>query len=136
VYEGEQEGPHFVAMRLLGMAIRKKFPQIFPSPETIKRKKIQNPYQPIIDHLVTENVQILIDYSRDEYANVLYSIPVLHEIVDKYCPGILDEERLMMMEFVLHGLAEFSVIGKTVMDSSIEFSDIMNDIFREDRDND
>jgi hypothetical protein len=41
-----------------------------------------------------------------------------------------------MMEFVLHGLAEFSVIGKTVMDSSIEFSDIMNDIFREDRDND
>jgi magnesium chelatase subunit I len=76
------------------------------------------------------------DASRDEYAHVLYSMPALQDVVDKYCPGIQDEERLMMMEFVLHGLAEFSVIGKTVMDSSIEFSDIMNDIFREDRDND
>jgi magnesium chelatase subunit I len=38
----------------------------------------------------------------------------------------------MMMEFVLHGLAEYSVIGKTIMDSSIEFSDIMNDIFKPD----
>ena len=100
--------------------------------KTIKLKKIQNPYQPIIDQLAAENIQLQIDSSRDEYANLLYSIPVLHEIVDKYCPGIQDEERLMMMEFVLHGLAEFSVIGKTVMDSSIEFSDIMNDIFRDD----
>ena len=134
VYEGEQEGPQFVAMRLLGMAIRKKFPQIFPSPETIKRKKMQSPYQAIIEHIGQENIQLLNDCPRDEYANTLYSIPVLHDLVDKYCPGIGEEDRLMMMEFVLHGLAEFSVIGKTVMDSSIEFSDIMNDIFREDRD--
>lgn len=133
VYEGEQEGPQFVAMRLMGMAIRKKFPQIFPSPETIKRKKLANPYQPIVEHLSQFNVQILNDWSRDEYANTLFSIPTLHEVVDKYCPGIQDDDRLMMMEFMLHGLAEFSVIGKTVLDSSIEFSDIMNDIFRNDK---
>jgi magnesium chelatase subunit I len=39
-----------------------------------------------------------------------------------------------MMEFVLHGLAEYSVIGKTVMDSSIEFSDVVNSIFSPDDD--
>ena len=97
-----------------------------------RRAIINKEKKTIIDHLAAENIQLQIDSSRDEYANLLYSIPVLHEIVDKYCPGIQDEERLMMMEFVLHGLAEFSVIGKTVMDSSIEFSDIMNDIFRDD----
>ena len=134
VYEGEQEGPQFVAMRLLGLAIRKKFPQLFPGPETIKRKKLQSPYTAIVEHINSANIQLLNDWSRDEYANTLYSIPTLHEIVDKYCPGIGDEDRLMMMEFVLHGLAEYSVIGKTVLDSSIEFSDIMNDIFRPDND--
>jgi len=132
VYEGEQEGPQFVAMRLLGLAIRKKFPQLFPGPETIKRKKLQSPYAAIVEHINSTNIQLLNDWSRDEYANTLYSIPTLHEIVDKYCPGIGDEDRLMMMEFVLHGLAEYSVIGKTIMDSSIEFSDIMNDIFKPD----
>ena len=132
VYEGEQEGPQFVAMRLLGLAIRKKFPQLFPGPETIKRKKLQSPYAAIVEHINSTNIQLLNDWSRDEYANTLYSIPTLHEIVDKYCPGIGDEDRLMMMEFVLHGLAEYSVIGKTVLDSSIEFSDIMNDIFKPD----
>jgi magnesium chelatase subunit I len=132
VYEGEQEGPQFVAMRLLGLAIRKKFPQLFPGPETIKRKKLQSPYAAIVEHINSTNIQLLNDWSRDEYANTLYSIPMLHEIVDKYCPGIGDEDRLMMMEFVLHGLAEYSVIGKTVLDSSIEFSDIMNDIFKPD----
>ena len=132
VYEGEQEGPQFVALRLLGLAIRKKFPQLFPGPETIKRKKLQSPYAAIVEHINSTNIQLLNDWSRDEYANTLYSIPTLHEIVDKYCPGIGDEDRLMMMEFVLHGLAEYSVIGKTVLDSSIEFSDIMNDIFKPD----
>ena len=132
VSEGEQEGPQFVAMRLLGLAIRKKFPQLFPGPETIKRKKLQSPYAAIVEHINSTNIQLLNDWSRDEYANTLYSIPTLHEIVDKYCPGIGDEDRLMMMEFVLHGLAEYSVIGKTVLDSSIEFSDIMNDIFKPD----
>jgi len=136
VYEGEQEGPQFVAMRLLGLAIRKKFPQIFPGPETIKRKKLQSPYAPIVEHMAKNNVQLLNDWSRDEYANALYSIPTLDELVNKYCPGVGDEDRLMMMEFALHGLAEFSVIGKTVLDSSIEFSDIMNDIFRTDSETD
>jgi magnesium chelatase subunit I len=34
-----------------------------------------------------------------------------------------------MMEFVLHGLAEYSLIGKAVIDSSVEFSDVMNQLF-------
>jgi magnesium chelatase subunit I len=134
VYEGEQEGPKFVAFRLLGLAIRKKFPQIFPGPETIKRKKIENPYAGIVKWFSTAEVEILNDISQKEYATILYAIPTLSELVKKYCPGISEQDHLLMMEFVLHGLAEYSVIGKTVMDSSIEFSDVVNSIFSPDDD--
>ncbi len=134
VYEGEQEGPKFVAYRLLGQTIRRKFPQIFPSPETIKRKKIENPYAGIVKWFSGSEVEILNDISQKEYARVLYAIPTLSELVKKYCRGLSEQEHLLMMEFVLHGLAEFSVIGKTVMDSSIEFSDVVNSIFSPDED--
>ncbi len=132
VYEGEQEGPQFVALRLLGQSIRKKFPQIFPGPETVKRKKLNNPYIAISEWFANNDLEILLDSTQKDYALALYQVPTLSDLVKKYCPGLNENESLMMMEFVLHGLAEFSVIGKTVMDSSIEFGDIMNSIFSND----
>lgn len=134
VYEGEQEGPKFVAMRLIGQAIRRKFPQIFPGPETIKRKKMENPYAGIVKWFSGSEIEILNDISQKEYAALLYSVPTLSELVKKYCRGLSEPEHLLMMEFVLHGLAEFSVIGKTIMDSSIEFSDVVNSLFAPDDD--
>lgn len=131
VYEGEQEGPQFVALRLIGQAIRRKFPQIFPSPETFKRKKQESPYTAIVQWFGENELEILNDISQKEYALALYAVPTLGELVKKYCPGLNENDRLMMMEFVLHGLAEFSLIGKTVMDSSVSFGDVMNQLFDE-----
>ncbi len=129
VYEGEQEGPQFVALRLIGQAIRKKFPQIFPSPETYKRKKQESPYQAMVTWFAQNDLELLNDASQKEYAMTLYTVPTLAEMVQKYCPGLAENDRLMMMEFVLHGLAEYSQIGKSVMDSSVSFADVMNQIF-------
>ncbi len=129
VYEGEQEGPQFVALRLIGQAIRKKYPQIFPSPETFKRKKQESPYKPITNWFAQNDLELLNDATQKEYAVALYTVPALADLVQKYCPGLAENDRLMMMEFVLHGLAEFSQIGKSVMDSSVSFADVMNQIF-------
>lgn len=136
VYEGEQEGPQFVALRLLGQAIRKKFPQIFPNPDTFKRKKSESPYDPIIQWFGSNQLELHRDSTTKDRAAELYSVPTLHDLVVKYCPGASENERLLMMEFVLHGLAEYSLIGKAVMDSSIEFSDVMNQLFSADNDDD
>jgi magnesium chelatase subunit I len=136
VYEGEQEGPQFVAYRLIGQAVRKKFPQVFPSPETFKRKKQESPYAPIVQWFSDNELEILNDAPQKEYAMELYSVPTLGDLVKKYCPGLSENDRLMMMEFVLHGLAEFSLIGKTVMDGTVSFSDVMNKLFEEDRNSD
>jgi len=132
VYEGEQEGPAFVALRLLGNTFRKKFPQIFPNPETFKRKKLESPYTAITKWFAENEIELLNDCTQKEYALVLYGVPTLADLVKKYCPGLGENERLMMMEFALHGLAELSVIGKSVMDSSVEFSDILNSMFSQD----
>jgi len=132
VYEGEQEGPQFVALRLLGQAIRKKFPQIFPNPDTFKRKKVDSPYDPIIQWFGQNQLEIERDITSKDWAAALYSVPMLADLANKYCPGASETERLLMMEFTLHALAEYSLIGKSVMDSSIEFSDVMNQLFSED----
>ena len=41
VYEGEQEGPYQVAVNLVERAIRNQFTQYFPSPETLKKRKMK-----------------------------------------------------------------------------------------------
>lgn len=131
VYEGEQEGPQFVAMRLLAQAIRKRFPQIFPNPETFKRKRTASPYDAIQEWFGTHELEIMRDCSAKEYALQLYQVPQLSDLVKKYCPGLIEEEMLVMMEFLLHGLSEFSLIGKSVLDSSIGFGDLMGQLFDE-----
>jgi magnesium chelatase subunit I len=136
VYEGEQEGPGFVAIKLISQAIRKKFPQIFPGPETVKRRKLDNPYRGILNWFASNEQELYHDFPAEDYAKALYAIPTLSELVQKYCPGLNENEHMLMMEFVLHGLAEYSVIGKTQLDNSIEFSDLMNSIFASDKNDD
>jgi magnesium chelatase subunit I len=132
VYEGEQEGPEFVALRLISQAIRKRMPSIFPNPETFKRKRTASPYEPIQAWFSTQSIELMRDCSTKEYALQLYQVPALADLVKRYCPGLNEEEQLVMMEFLLHGLSEFSLLGKSVMDSSIGFGDLLNQLFSED----
>ncbi|MEC8759567.1 MAG: magnesium chelatase, partial [Bacteroidota bacterium] len=48
VYEGEQEGAAGVALALVSKAIRREFPTIFPDLESVKRGKVEDPYQPVV----------------------------------------------------------------------------------------
>jgi magnesium chelatase subunit I len=45
--------------------------------------------------------------------------------VKKYYPQAKDKENALLMEFVLHGLASYSLISKKVLDGKIEFKDLM-----------
>ena len=47
----------------------------------------------------------------------------------KYQPGSNSDEKFLLMEFVLHGLAEYSLLSKTAMESSVGFSDLLNSLF-------
>lgn len=129
VYEGEQEGPWNVAMRLIGAAIRTKFPQLFPDPEGIRRRGGDNPYMATVQHFNRTELDLSLDATEAEYRKALDSVPGLKALVEKYVPGVGEEDRYTWMEFALHGLAEFSLINKSVLDDSVSFSDLLNQIF-------
>jgi magnesium chelatase subunit I len=129
VYEGEQEGPKNVAQRLIGLAIRKKFPQWFPDPELIKRKKLENPYQKLIAWFGKNELELPMDASQKDYEESLSKVGGLQALVEMYQPQLKGSEKFLAMEFLLHGLAEFSLLSKTEMESAIEFSDLLNSLF-------
>ena len=129
VYEGEQEGSQYVAVNLIGKAIRKKFPQIFPDPETIKTKKLEDPFAQVLEWFTVNELEIHQDGNAQNYAQALHEVSGLRKLVNQYAPGLNANEELLMMEFVLHGLGEFSLINKSIMERSIGFSDLFKNLF-------
>ena len=135
VYEGEQEGPFIVAQNLIGKAIGTSFASLFPNPEEFKKKKLENPYQKIIDWFGKSNqFDLLIDLSNKEYSKTLLSISGLNDIVKKYHPKASKDEQLFLMEMVLHGLAENSLLSKNLIQSGFQFKDLFNSILNFDQD--
>lgn len=128
VYEGEQEGPAIVAQKLISKSIRTTFSEYFPNPEKLKRNAPENPYKEITRWFGRgQSVDLLSDLSDQEYRKILDSIPGLKELVKQYHKKIKDSQRYMLMEFVLHGLAEFSLLGKSSLEASgTQFKDLLS----------
>jgi len=137
VYEGEQEGPFQVAMNLVDKAIRTQFIQFFPNPEQLKKRKNtgkpsqeqikeDNPYRPITAWFDKGN-HLNIDFNTTdkEKLMLLYQVDGLHALVKKLFPGADETQAGLLMEFVLHGLASYSLISKKMFESKVEFKDLM-----------
>ncbi len=130
VYEGEQEGSFHVAQNLISKAIRTQFTQYFPDPELLKRQKKESPYQVIVDWFGKGNqFDLMVDLANDEYAKTLQSIPGLLKIVEDLHGDRTKDEKLYLMEFLLHGLAEYSQLSKGVIQSGFQFKDLFNTMF-------
>lgn len=131
VYEGEQEGPGIVAHNLLGKAIRKQFTNYFPNPEEIRKtQKDKSPYKKIIDFFENGNaVDILNNLSEQEYQKTLKNVPGLAELIEKYAKKTKAEEKWFLMEFALHGLAEYSLLSKKKLATGMQFTDLLSSMF-------
>jgi magnesium chelatase subunit I len=138
VYEGEQEGPYQVAVNLLDKAIRSQFVSYFPNPEAAKKKRTptgkksaeerepENPYKAITRWFDAGNhVDLLVDMTDAEKIAALYKVDGLYAFVKKYYPQANEKENALLMEFVLHGLASYSLISKKMIEGRIEFKDLI-----------
>ena len=134
VYEGEQEGPYQVAMNLMDKALRSQFIQYFPNPESLKKRKPrpegepkeENPYKSVIGWFDKgNNLNIFFNTSDKDKILVLYKVDGLHSLVKKFFPHANESESALLMEFVLHGLASYSLISKKVLEAKIEFKDLI-----------
>lgn len=141
VYEGEQEGPTHVAYSLLGKAIRSLFTQYFPDPQSFKKpqgkKAATNPYQPIIDWFGNGNDLIMLnDLTDEQYRNSLYKVDGLYGAVKQLYPKADDAQTALLMEFLLHGLSEYSLISKKGVESGgYNFGDILGSMMNIDFNN-
>lgn len=136
VYEGEQEGPFQVAMNLLDKAIRTQFINYFPNPDAMKKKRNvnkpsqekedENPYRAIVGWFDKgNNLNISFNTPDKEKIILLYKVDGLHSLVKKYFKQANEEQAALMMEFVLHGLASYSMISKKMFESKVEFKDLI-----------
>src|SRR6185295_18573732 len=128
VYEGEVEGMANVATMLIGKAIRKQFVALFPNPEKTKKPKTKtaSPYAEIVNWFNEGNkVDIFQNASQSDYEKSLLYVKGLNELVKTHFPRATKQEQLFMMEFALHGLAEYSQLSKHKLESGIQFKDLL-----------
>lgn len=130
VYEGQQEGPGIVAQNLVGKAIRTQFVSYFPDPDSFRKQKDKSPYKQITDWFGEGNtIDLLHHMKNQEYEKVLKTVPGLKELVKKYQKDTDDALALFLMEFALHGLAEYSLISKHTLTSGLQFKDLLSSMF-------
>jgi magnesium chelatase subunit I len=138
VYEGELEGPAKVANTLTGKAIKSLFGRYFPDPEKAKKSKTANPYLKITDWFTEGNtIDIADNLTNAQYKKELMQVAGLADLVKKFHPKLSANQTLLLMEFVLHGLAEYSQLNKKFLESGFGFSDMFDSLFNtDDRDED
>jgi magnesium chelatase subunit I len=130
VYEGELEGPAKVANILVGKSIKCLMTQFFPDPEKLKKSKNTNPYTDIISWFGSGHaVNIPDTLSGREYKSLLLSVPGLKQVVKQFHPRLSENQQFLLMEFLLHGLAEYSQVSKAYLDNGFAFTDMFNSLF-------
>ncbi|UOG76913.1 sigma 54-interacting transcriptional regulator [Hymenobacter tibetensis] len=131
VYEGEQEGAGIVAEKLMGKAVRTLFLNYFPDPD--KAKKLKNrtsPYKTVQEWFGSGNtVDILHEASDNDYHAALDKVPGLRDIVKELHPNEDKETMWFLMEFLLHGLAEYSLISRNRLTAGAQFKDLLSSMF-------
>lgn len=134
VYEGEQEGPVKVAKALIGRAVKMVFRKYFPDAIRVRGGKQGNdPYREIRDWFSKGNtIEIEDDMPQDEYFKNLSRIPGLYRIAKQYLPDkeLGDNDAIVsVMEFVLDGLHQNSVLSKDELDTKVAYKDMVESLF-------
>ena len=129
VYEGEQEGAVNVAHRLIGAAIRSLASDYFPDFEQVRDKQhpeIRQKYVGVMSWFEKGNeIDLLNDASQKDYEQQIGAIKDLAKAVGSDIPK---KEQTLYMEYLLHVLAEFSLLDKQMLETSFRFQDFFSSI--------
>jgi len=131
VYEGEQEGAVSVAQHLIGKAISKVFKQYFPDPQkkTKAGKESDNTYKTILDWFAAGNgVSIPDTLDNPSYRERLHSVDGLFELVSTVAPSNDELSLLAMMDIVLEGLHQHSMLNKDDLDEKRTYTDLVGSV--------
>jgi magnesium chelatase subunit I len=128
VYEGEQEGPEKVAEHLIGLAVRNTFLRHFPNPSPKRRGTAPDPYADVVAWFNEHQIELRSDGSNAEYAKALTKVTGLFGLLKLNDDPVSVEDRDTWAEFILHGLAEHSRIGRSGPGGNVRFGDMLSDL--------
>lgn len=123
VYEGEQEGPHNVAIYLIQDAIEEVFDNIFPKPD-----EDSDEYEVLRMWFSSGNsIHLGADDQDKEFRIKLDAVPGLKKIVE----GLVKDPKhhYFFMEILLNGLASKEVLNFQLDRQKIEFNDLLSQNF-------
>jgi magnesium chelatase subunit I len=125
VYEGEQEGPHAVAMHLLSQAVKKVFVQYFPNPSKLKKGRENDPYGTIKAWFSDGKnvVDLMTDATDKKFEEALKNVAGLQKMAESADASA--EDKLSFMELILHGLAGFELLNKDYIHTKTVFRDFL-----------
>lgn len=114
VYEGEQEGPRFVAEQLISAAIKTRFEAIMPKIPKFEKEGVQTEYTKIQQWFRNnKTVELTDDLSDEQYEKVLAEITPLNELVEKHQPNLGTNDKTFFKEFILWALVEAKKLSKS-----------------------
>ena len=150
VYEGEQEGPETVARHILGKAVRevflRKFPRVHPqgkrrvitddgeigdrpAPPPSEEAKV---YAPIVQWFAGGRTLDLSDETPfDDHLAALRTVDGLEECARTHFPVETGGELAGVMELVLDGLHQCSMLAKEDGDTNVGYRDMIGAMFRQ-----
>jgi magnesium chelatase subunit I len=132
VYEGEQEGAVNVAHRLISSAVRTLAPQYFPGFDQVRDKQhpeIREKYLSVMNWFEKGNeLDLMNDASEKDYVKGLEAIKGLEKVIKSLKIENIDDSHLLMMEYLLHVLAEYSLLDKKMLETSFKFQDFFSSI--------
>ena len=125
VYEGEQEGPYDVAMKLVNAAIKTLFQEYFDDPNTLKKDELDGDTYGIIRAWFSggNEVDLLNDSSDKDFKKELDKVQGLKRLVSKL--KIDKKDEYLFKELIIHGLAEFEIVNKEILEERINFNDLL-----------
>ncbi len=138
VYEGEQEGASNVSYALIRSAIRSQALQFFPELKDlkIKQNKQTEAYLSIINWFNNNRLDLLNELGEKAYSKALSKVEGLQNLIQTKFPQLPENSKLLMMEYLLHALAEYSYLSKNQLERSFEFGDLFSSIFSAEQEND
>ncbi len=125
VYEGEQEGPYDVAMQLVNAGIKTLFQEYFDDPNTLKKDELESDTYGIIRAWFSggNEVNLLNDSSDKDFRKELDKVQGLKRLVSKL--KIDKKDEYLFKELIIHGLAEFEIVNKEILEERINFNDLL-----------
>ena len=126
VYDGEREGMEAISRMLIGRALQSAFEHHFPGAYEEGSDQEGAPYEEVLSWFRSGNRLELRDATADaDHLEQLRTVTGLETVVERHASPGCDAERAALMELVLEGLHQGSLLSRDDLDQGRVYGDML-----------